>query len=193
MLCRFRFDGGQEHGRTIPLGESNPSAVCDHFSVVLIKPRNRGPRPVRCAGRHLGVAFGLSLSVMHMEANFVGFRHSLQARRSWQPQSLIKPQRCGNIGSEFRQAALERCGILDSLSGTLTHERQHRMAGVPQKRNRPTDQRANGLRSNKAHLYVSSAASMIERTCSCQPWNAARTSDTSPRSTHDSRSQRLLR
>ena len=35
---------------------------------------------------------------------------------------------------------------------------------------RPTDQCGNGARSNRAQTNVSSTASMMARTCGCQPW-----------------------
>src|SRR5271155_4907756 len=78
------------------------SRYLNQFGVVLIEPRDRGPRPVRCAARHLSVAFLLSLSIGHMKTNFIGFRHYLQARGPWQTQSLIKTQGCYNIARERR-------------------------------------------------------------------------------------------
>src|SRR5262249_33682751 len=79
-----------------------------------------------------------------MEARLIGIRHSLQARRTWQAQLLIETKRRGNVTWELEQASLECGGILNRLCATLTHERQHRMARVPQERHpaeRPARQR----------------------------------------------------
>src|SRR5690348_14736796 len=103
-----------------------------------------------------------------MEALLVVFRQTLNMRGSRQAHTFVSLQRLGNVyGIGLREVCGQCRAVLDGLSCSLSHERQHSVTGISQKRDaangpprhrrtveeRPYESLVDGA-ENFAHLWM---------------------------------------